>query len=95
MHIEYQQLLRGNGTAATLRFPLVAAPRRMPAPPLHNVKFYGRAGVPGPNPQILDPAVKSTRGWTLTVMALIFAAMTALTLGLWRQLGYAVVGRRV
>lgn len=94
MHLEYQQLLRGNGADTSLRFPLVAAPRRRSAPPLHNVKFDGRAGVPGPNPQTRDRAGNSTRGWTLTVMALMFSVMMALTLELWRQLGYAVVGRR-
>ena len=36
----------------------------------------------------------STRRWTLSVMALIFAVMTALTLGLWRHLSSSVVPRR-
>ena len=104
MLIESQQLLRGNGTAASLRFPLVAAPRRRHASPLHNVKFDGRAGVSGYTMPLGDrarsaitapgPAAHSTRSWALTVMALIFAAMTTLTLGLWRNLRYALVSRR-
>lgn len=36
----------------------------------------------------------SERTWILTVMALIFAAMTALTLGLWRHLRQSVAPRR-
>ncbi len=42
-------------------------------------------------PGLAEP---SSRGWTLVVMALIFAVMTALTLGLWRHLRNAVVGWR-
>lgn len=96
MHLEYQNISNccAETGATSLRFPLVAAPRRTSALPLHNVKFDGRAGVPGPNPQTRDRAGNSTRGWTLTVMALMFSVMMALTLELWRQLGYAVVGRR-
>ncbi len=39
-----------------------------------------------------DPA--ASRGWTLWVMALVFAVMTAVTLGLWRHLKSSVVPRR-
>ncbi|MFQ5626478.1 MAG: VIT domain-containing protein, partial [Methyloligellaceae bacterium] len=56
IRIEYQQMLRRNGEAYSLRFPLVAAPRHTPGLPLHNVKLDGRAGVPGPNLPLRDPA---------------------------------------
>ena len=103
--IDSQQLLRGNGGATSLRFPLVATPRHTPGSRLHNVKDDGRAGVSGYAMALGDrtrgaraapgPADNSTRSWrALTVMALIFSVMTALTLGLWRQLRYAIVSRR-
>ena len=164
-----QEMLRRNGDAYSLRFPLVVAPRHADKPHLQPVKRGEPAGVSGPqrkfrslqkfaalegrrysgrlanedlpfnhpadrltgaggaehsirkyfpSEDVASPRPKSSklamnygnkgakgqaipgtleardRTWILTVMALIFAAMTTLTLGLWRHLRRSVAPRR-
>lgn len=65
--IEYQETLRGNGNAYSLRFPLAVAARHAPQPALYPVRLDAPNAGADPAPPVRGPAAGESRPVSLQV----------------------------